>query len=68
MSERGRLVRRGKSYVTVTVWGRRSYRVHIRRDEDGLEGYRLERLKQPSSNNTGTNNTRKPPKRRRRRS
>src|SRR5215210_7487907 len=53
MSERGKLARRGKTYVTVTVWNRLPYRVHIRREEDGLEGYRLERLQSANSNSTG---------------
>jgi hypothetical protein len=61
LGKRGKLARRGDSYISITVWGQRSYRVHIRRDEQGFEGYRLERLNTANASNTGQ---RKPRKRR----
>ena len=52
LSERGKVVRRRRdeSYISVAVWKTAApYRVHVRRKEDGMWGYRLERVDAPGS-------------------
>jgi hypothetical protein len=56
MSERGKVVRRRRdeSYISLAVWTTAApYRVHVRREEDGMWGYRLERVDAPGSSSTG---------------
>jgi hypothetical protein len=56
LSERGKVVRRRRdeSYISVAVWKTAApYRVHVRREEGGMWGYRLERVDAPGSSSTG---------------